>query len=131
MGTRRVIATDRAPKAIGPYSQGIFDEASGLLVCAGQIGLDPSTGEMVPGGVVEQFRRAAENALAVVAAAGLGPADVLRVTLFLADMADFQAVNTAYADYFQPPYPARSTVAALGLPRGARVELELTALRGA
>ncbi len=129
MSRHRVIVTDRAPAAIGPYSQGILDEETGLLCCAGQIGLDPGTGQLAPGGVVPEFHRAAANALAIVAAAGLEAADIVRVTLFLADMADFQAVNEIYAQYFRPPYPARSTVQASGLPRAARVEIEITAVR--
>jgi 2-iminobutanoate/2-iminopropanoate deaminase len=128
MGTRRAIRTDRAPAAIGPYSQAIWDGAAGLLFCAGQIGIDPPSGELVPGGVEAECRQALRNCVGLLEAAGLTVADVVRVTLFLADMEDFAVVNALYAETFREPYPARSTVAAAGLPKGARVELECTAL---
>jgi len=129
MSPRRALRTDQAPAAIGPYSQGIVDEETGLVFCAGQIGLDPARGELVPGGVESECRRALENVRAVLAAAGCDFSAVVRVTLYLADMADFAAVNAIYATYMTEPYPARATVQASGLPKGARLELEVTALR--
>jgi 2-iminobutanoate/2-iminopropanoate deaminase len=128
MGSRRVIRSDRAPSAIGPYSQAVWDEAAGLLFCSGQIGIDPAKGELVAGGVVAECRQALRNCAALVEAAGLACSDITRVTLFLADMQDFAAVNAVYAEVFKEPFPARSTVAVAGLPKGARVEIECTAL---
>jgi len=120
-----VVATSGAPKAIGPYSQGII--ANGLVFTAGQIALDPSTGEVVPGGVPEQTTRVLENLKAILAAAGSGLDRVVKTTVFLADMADFAAMNDVYAKTFGEHRPARSTVAAAGLPRGVRVEIEAVA----
>ncbi|MEZ4648686.1 MAG: RidA family protein [Candidatus Eisenbacteria bacterium] len=122
-----VIHTDRAPKAIGPYSQAVYDPDTRTLYCSGQIGLDPKSGEMVPGGVEEQCKQVLENVRGVLSARGMGPEHVLKTTLYLADMADFLKVNEIYAGFFSPPYPARSTVAAAGLPKGALVELEVLA----
>ncbi len=119
------VATDRAPKAIGPYSQGTV--ANGLLYTAGQIALDPATGEVVPGGVTEQTVRVMENLRGVLEAAGSGFDRVVKTTIFLADMADFAAVNDVYAKTFGNHRPARSTVAVAGLPRGVRVEIEVIA----
>lgn len=125
MGTTRAVATDRAPRAIGPYSQGI---ASGDLVfTAGQIGLDPATGQLVEGGVEAETRRALANLGAVLEAGGASMASVVKTTVFLADMADFAAVNAVYAEHFAAPFPARSTVAVRALPLGARFEIEAVA----
>jgi 2-iminobutanoate/2-iminopropanoate deaminase len=121
----QVVATGGAPKAIGPYSQGIV--ANGLVFTAGQIALDPATGEVVPGGVAEQTARVMENLRAILAAAGSGLDRVVKTTVFLADMADFTAMNEVYAKAFGDHRPARSTVAAAGLPRGVRVEIEVIA----
>jgi len=121
----QVVATGGAPKAIGPYSQGIV--AQGLVFTAGQIALDPATGEVVPGGVAEQTARVLENLRAILAAAGSGLERVVKTTVFLADMADFVAMNDVYAKVFGDHRPARSTVAAAGLPRGVRVEIEAVA----
>ncbi len=121
----QVVATGGAPKAIGPYSQGIV--ANGLLFTAGQIALDPATGEVVPGGVAEQTARVMENLQAILSAAGSGLDRVVKTTVFLADMGDFTAMNEVYAKAFGDHRPARSTVAAAGLPRGARVEIEAIA----
>ena len=121
------IRTDRAPKAIGPYSQAVFDPQTRTLYASGQIGLDPSSGEFVPGGVEAQFEQVLKNVGGVLHAAEMSPEHVLKTTLFLADMADFARVNEIYARFFQEPYPARSTVAAAGLPKGALVELEVIA----
>ena len=122
---KRVISTDAAPKAVGPYSQAI---ASGhLLFCAGQIPLDPKTGEITGADVAAQTERVCENIRGVLAANAMTFADVVRTTVFLTTMDDFAAMNGVYARYFSEPYPARSTVAVVGLPRGAKVEIEVTA----
>jgi 2-iminobutanoate/2-iminopropanoate deaminase len=121
----QVVATGGAPRAIGPYSQGIV--ANGLLFTAGQIALDPATGEVVPGGVAEQTARVMENLRAILSAAGSGLDRVVKTTVFLADMGDFTAMNEVYAKAFGDHRPARSTVAAAGLPRGVRVEIEAIA----
>jgi 2-iminobutanoate/2-iminopropanoate deaminase len=121
---RQRIETDGAPGAIGPYSQGIA--AGGWVFTAGQIGMDPATGELAEG-VEAQTRRALANVAAILAAAGAGWKDVVKTTVFLADMADFQDFNAVYADVVEEPYPARSTVAAAGLPKGARVEIDAVA----
>ncbi len=126
--TIRKIESPAAPAALGPYSQAIL--AGNIVFCSGQIGIDPADGNLVPGGVQAEFRRAVENVKAVLTAAGSGLEDVVRVTLYLADIADFAAVNAVYAEYFAEPYPARATVQAAALPKGARVELEVTAVRG-
>lgn len=122
--TREVISTEEAPEAIGPYSQAIL--ADGWLYTAGQIGLDPGSGELVEG-VEGQARRALSNLEAVLAEAGLGLGDVVKTTVYLADMDDYGAVNEIYGGRFEPPYPARSAVEASRLPRDARVEVELVA----
>ncbi len=125
MDPRRVIATGQAPAAIGPYSQGIA--AGGLVFTAGQIALDPATGQLVGATAAEQARRALANALAVVAAAGGGPADVVKATVFLRDMGEFAAVNEVYREFFAAEPPARTVVAVGGLPRDAQVVIELIA----
>ena len=126
--SREAIVTSGAPGAIGPYSQAIA--AGGLLFCSGQLGLEPATGELA-GGVEAQAERALRNIMAVLDAAGLGPGDVAKTTVFLADMADFAAVNAVYARFFPDPPPARSTVQVAALPKGGRVEIEAVAVRGA
>ncbi len=123
---KEVIATDRAPKAIGPYSQAV--KAGGLVFLSGQIPLDPASGEMVGGNIEAQTERVMENIAAVLAAAGLGFADVVKSTIYLADLADFAAVNAIYGSRFTAEPPARSTVEVKGLPRGAGVEIEVVAL---
>ncbi|MBK9302566.1 MAG: RidA family protein [bacterium] len=123
--SRKVLATPQAPAAVGPYSQGVA--AAGLVFTAGQIGLDPATGKFVPGGVVEQARRALDNARAVVEAGGATLADVVKVTVFLADMGDFAAFNEVYREFFTADYPARSAVGVAALPVGALVEVEMIA----
>jgi 2-iminobutanoate/2-iminopropanoate deaminase len=122
---RQAIATDQAPKAIGPYSQAIT--AGNLLYCSGQIPLDPATGALVQGDLAAQTRRVLDNVGAILAAAGTGFDRVVKTTVFLADMNDFAAMNEVYATYFTSPAPARSTVAAAGLPKGARIEIEVIA----
>lgn len=121
----KTISTDSAPAAIGPYNQATV--AGGFLFSAGQIGLDPATGEFVGAGVVEQAEQVFRNLEAVLGAAGLSFGDVVKTTVFLADMGEFAAVNEVYARHFGEPYPARSTVAAAGLPKGARVEIDVVA----
>jgi 2-iminobutanoate/2-iminopropanoate deaminase len=127
--TRQAVSTAGAPAAIGPYSQGIA--VDGFVFCSGQIGLDPATGELVAGGVEAQADRALRNLTAVLDAAGLAMADVVKTTLFLADIDDFGAVNTVYARHMPEPPPARSTFAVGALPRGALVEVEAIARRPA
>lgn len=123
----RVTATDDAPKALGPYSQAIV--AGDLVFCAGQIALDPKTGELASGDIREQTRRVLDNLAAVLAAAGSGLDRVTKTTVFLTDLAEFAAMNEAYAERFGGHRPARSTVPVAGLPRGARVEIECIAVR--
>jgi len=124
--TRDAIATADAPAALGPYSQAIATE--GLLFCSGQLGLDPATGELADG-VEAQAERALANLGAVLAAAGATLGDVLKTTIFLADMADFAAVNAVYGRFMPDPPPARSTVQVAALPKGGRVEIEAIARR--
>jgi 2-iminobutanoate/2-iminopropanoate deaminase len=119
------IATAGAPKAIGPYSQAI--STNGFLFTAGQVALDPSTGELVAGGISEQTSRALENLRAVLKAAGSGFDQVVKTTVFLVDMADFSVMNEVYGRIFGTHRPARSTVAVAALPKGARVEIEVIA----
>lgn len=126
--TRRSISTDRAPAAIGPYNQAVV--GGGLLFSAGQLGMDPATGEFVPGGVEEQTRRALENAGAILAEAGLGFADVVKTTVFLQDMNDFAAMNEVYAEFFAQDPPARSAVQVERLPKDGLVEIEVIAAAG-
>lgn len=120
-----IVATDGAPQAIGPYSQALV---SGQLVyTAGQVALDPATMELVAGGVAEQADRALRNLAAVLAAAGSSLQRVVKTTVYLVDMADFAAMNEVYARHFGTHRPARSTVAVAGLPKGARVEIDVVA----
>ena len=119
------VATSGAPRAIGPYSQAL--RAGGFLFTAGQVGFDPATGELVDGGIGEQTRQVLQNIRAILEAGGSGLAQVVKTTVFLVDMADFGAMNEAYAEAFGAHRPARSTVAVAALPRGARVEIEAVA----
>lgn len=123
----RRISTEKAPKAIGPYSQAV--EAGGLLFTAGQIGLDPATMKIVEGGIEKQTGRVFDNLEAVLREAGLGFEDVVKTTVYLTDMADFQPMNAVYAARFGDHRPARSTVAAAALPAGALVEIDVIARR--
>ena len=125
MSRLQAVTTEGAPKAIGPYSQAIV--ADGWVFCSGQIALDPATGEVVPGDVAAQTDRVMRNLTAVLTAAGASLAAVVKTTVFLADMADFAAMNEVYGRHFGGHRPARATVAAAGLPRGARVEIECVA----
>ena len=122
---KTVIATTAAPGAIGPYSQAI--EAGGFVFVSGQIPLDPATGAFVPGGVEEQAEQSLRNLKAVLAGAGCTLGDVVKTTVFIADMNDFPKVNEVYKKYFCEPFPARSCVAIKSLPLGAQVEVEAIA----
>lgn len=124
--SKKVIATDKAPQAIGPYSQAV--KAGGLLFLSGQIPLDPATGTLRQGDITVQTELVMENIGAVLAAAGLGFDDVVKSTIFLTDLANFAVVNEIYGRRFGAEPPARSTVEVKGLPRGAGVEIEVIAL---
>lgn len=119
------VSTPGAPKAIGPYSQGVI--AHGWLFTAGQVALDPAQGELVAGGIAEQTTRALENLRAILTSAGTDFSQVVKTTVFLVDMADFSTMNEVYGRVFGNHRPARSTVAVAALPRGARVEIEVIA----
>jgi len=125
---KKVIATKDAPTAVGPYSQAIA--AGDLLFCAGQIPLDPATGELIEGDITAQATRVLENVKGVLAANGMTFADVVKSTVFMVDLAEFAAMNAVYAKYFSEPFPARSTIQVAALPKGSRVEIEVTAVRG-
>ena len=120
------VHTDKAPAAIGPYSQAI-DSGAGLIFVSGQLPIDPATGAFPEGGVQEQTRQSLTNAKAILEAAGLSLAKVVKTTVFLADMGDFAAMNEVYAQFFTEPFPARSAVAVKTLPKGALVEVECIA----
>ena len=122
---KQAISSPNAPKAIGPYSPAI--RAGQLLFVSGQVPLDPATGQMVEGGIAEQTRRVLDNIGALLKAADRSFADVVRTTIFLADMNDFGAVNDIYGQYFSEPYPARATVQVARLPKDARVEIDVIA----
>jgi 2-iminobutanoate/2-iminopropanoate deaminase len=125
--TKKVaIATADAPQAIGPYSQAV--RQGNLLFCSGQIGLDPATGQLVPGGVEAETRQVLLNLAAVLSAAGVTTDAVVRTTIYLVDLGDFARVNDIYGAYFAEPYPARATVGVGELPRGARVEIDAVAV---
>jgi 2-iminobutanoate/2-iminopropanoate deaminase len=126
MTSRQPISTSGAPAAIGPYTQGIA--LDGFVFCSGQLGLDPATGDLVEG-VEAQTERALRNLTAVLDAAGATMADVVKTTLFLADINDFTAVNAVYARFMPDPPPARSTIQVGALPKGGRVEIEAIARR--
>lgn len=125
--TRNAIETKKAPKAIGPYSQGIASD--GWIFTAGQLGLDPATGELVSGGAAAEAEQALRNLGAVLEAAGSALRHAVKTTVFLADLNDYAAVNGVYARHFTPPYPARSAVQVARLPKDARVEIEVVARR--
>ena len=120
------IQTPKAPAAIGPYSQAI-DSGAGIVFVSGQLPIDPATGAFPEGGVKAQTRQSQLNAKAILEAAGLGLGNVVKTTVFLADMADFAAMNEVYAEFFSAPFPARSAVAVKTLPKGALVEIECIA----
>ena len=122
----KMISTQNAPAAIGPYSQAL--EAGGMVFVSGQLPVDPATGAM-PEDVQDQARQSLANLKAILAAAGLTMADVVKTVVFLADLGDFAAVNEVYAEAFAQPFPARSCVQAAGIPKGAKVEIECIAVR--
>jgi len=123
---KQIIQTGRAPQAIGPYSQAI--KANGFVFASGQIPIDPATGQFVAGGITEQTEQVMKNVAAVLVAAGSGLDRIVKTTVFLADMEEFAAMNEVYAKFFTSDPPARATVQAAGLPRNARVEIEVIAL---
>lgn len=119
---RSIIHTDRAPKAIGPYSQAVG--AGGAVYLSGQVGLDPATGELVGGGLEAEARRVFDNLSAVAEAAGASLAAAVRVTIYLRDLSQFALTNSIMAEYFSEPYPARVTIGVAALPRGAAIEVD-------
>ena len=123
---KHAVSTAAAPAAVGPYSQAV--ESGGFIFVSGQLPVDPATGA-IPDGAAAQAERAFANVLAILAAAGLGPESVVKTTVFLADLADFAAVNEVYARIFPAPFPARSCVQVAAIPRGARLEVEAIAAR--
>ena len=124
MSAKAAVATDQAPKAIGPYSQAV--RAGGWVFASGQIPLTPS-GELVVGGVADQTERCLLNLKAVLGAAGLSLEDVVKTTVFMTDLSQFAAMNEVYAKHFAPPFPARATVQVSALPKGSGVEIEAVA----
>jgi 2-iminobutanoate/2-iminopropanoate deaminase len=123
---REIIATDKAPAAVGPYSQAV--RIGDFVFTAGQIPLNPATGQMVEGGIEVQTRQALTNVRAVLEAAGTSLSNVVKTTVFMADMGEFKAMNGAYAEFFSATPPARSAVQAAALPLGARIEIEAVAI---
>lgn len=121
----KAVSTDKAPSAIGPYSQAI--SAGGFLFTSGQIAIDPLTSRMVPGGIEAQTRRVLDNLREILGSMGLTFQNVIKTTLFIKDMGDFPLINKIYAEYFSGPFPARSTVEAAKLPKDALIEIELIA----
>jgi len=125
---KKIISTSEAPAAIGPYSQGV--RVGSIIYYSGQIPLDPKTGQVVSGGIDVQARRVMENISGLLKAEDLGFENIVKTTIFLADIGDFQAVNEIYGGYFKQAPPARSTVQAGALPRGVRIEIEVIAVAG-
>lgn len=123
---KQEIRTDKAPKAIGPYSQGVV--ANGFVFVSGQIPFDPATGELVTGSIEDQARRVLSNVAAVLDAAGSSMDKVVKATVFLQDMNDFARMNAVYGEFFKAPYPARAAVQVARLPRDVRIEIEVIAL---
>jgi len=126
---KKIVSTNEAPGAIGPYSQAVRSES--FLFCSGQIPLDPKSGQIVSGDIAVQTRRVLDNIIAVLKAEGLTFDNVVKTTIFLADLGDFQTVNEVYGSYFKQSPPARSTVQVSGLPKGAKIEIEAIAVAGA
>jgi 2-iminobutanoate/2-iminopropanoate deaminase len=123
----KAIATQNAPAAIGPYSQAI--EANGTVYVSGQLGIDPATGNFAEGGAVAQARQSLTNISNILKEAGLSMKNVVKVTVLLADINDFAAVNEIYKDFFEAPFPARSAFAVAALPKGAKIEIEAIAVK--
>jgi reactive intermediate/imine deaminase len=126
--SRTIIHTDNAPRAIGPYSQAV--RAGTTVYLSGQIPLDPATGELVAGDITAQTRRVFDNLVAVAQAAGGSLSQIVRVGIYVTDLANFAAVNAVMAEYFQPPYPARSTIEVSALPKAAQVEVDAVMVLG-
>ena len=124
---REVISTEKGPKPIGPYSQAIGDGE--WLFCSGQIGIDPSSGRLVEGGIEHETRRVMENLREVLGAADLHFSDIVKTTIYVIDLSDFDVVNRIYGEHLNAPYPARATVQVSALPRGARIEIDTVARR--
>ena len=124
--SKSLISTSNAPQAVGPYSQGV--SASGFVFCSGQIPLDPATGELVGGSIADQTRRCMQSLSAVLEAAGSDLTKMVKVTVYLADIADYAEFNDAYAQFVGEEPPARAAFAVSGLPKGARIEVECVAL---
>ena len=124
---KNVISTSKAPAAIGPYSQAV--QVGNFLYTSGQIPIDPATGQFAEGGIKEQTRQSLLNVKAILEESGLKMSDVVKTTVFMADMNDFADMNSVYAEFFSEPYPARSAVAVKTLPKGALVEIEVVACR--
>ncbi len=124
---RQAVVTTAAPAAIGPYSQAIHDGE--WIFCSGQLGLDPASGQMVTGGITDETEQAIRNLASILNAAGSGLDRVVKTTVFLTNLADFQAMNEVYSRYFTAPAPARSTIQVAALPRGGKVEIEAIALK--
>ena len=124
---KQIIATSAAPAAIGPYSQGV--DGGSVVITSGQLPIDPATGAFAEGGIVGQTRQSLENVKAILAQAGLGMENIIKTTVFLKDMNDFAAMNEAYAEFFPGDPPARSAVEVARLPKDARIEIEVIAVR--
>ncbi|MEL6273291.1 MAG: RidA family protein [Chloroflexota bacterium] len=122
---KSAVSTEHAPTAVGPYSQGMI--ANGFIFTAGQVPLDPTTGKLVEGDIQVQARQSLNNIKAILEEAGTSMANVIKATVFLADIGDFAAVNEVYATFFEAPYPARSAFEVANLPLGAGVEIEVVA----
>lgn len=123
------IHSKQAPAAIGPYSQAV--EQRGMIFCSGQVGLDPASGTLVRGGIEIETRRVLQNLGEVLEAAGVDFVDVIKTTIFMIDLGEFEIVNRIYGEHFSPPYPARSTVQVAALPRKARIEIDAVAMKRA
>ncbi len=124
---KKIVHTDKAPEAIGPYSQAVIDSSSGLIFTSGQIAIDPSTGEVISGDAADQARQVLKNLENVLAAGGVDFGHVLKATLFLKDMGDFAKVNEVYSEYFKGDFPVRSAVEVARLPKDVLVEIEMIA----
>jgi 2-iminobutanoate/2-iminopropanoate deaminase len=124
--TKVAVSSNQAPKALGPYSAGI--RFGNLVYTAGQLGIIPATGDLAPGGIESETRQALENISAVLVAAGSSMSQVVKTTVFLHDMADFVRMNNVYAEFFESPFPARSTIQVTALPKGGAVEIEALAV---
>jgi 2-iminobutanoate/2-iminopropanoate deaminase len=127
MDNHKIIKTESAPSAIGPYSQAVC--AGNMVFVSGQLGIEPKTGQLVEGGIKAQTRQSFENIKAILSEASLTTANIVQVQVFLADIKDFAAMNEIYATYFKPPYPARAAIQAAALPKGGLVEIMAVAVK--